>query len=60
MKHYFTRNKPNCLIEDWPGKYDTFSWLEFGITIPNPIYIVTTLEEGDIPNANIQSWGLLL
>ena len=60
MKHYFTHNKPDYLIEDWPGKYDTFSWLEFGITVPNPIYIVTTLKDGDIPNANIQSWGLLL
>lgn len=60
MKHYFTHNKPECLIEDWPGKYETFSWLEFGITVPNPIFIVTTLKEGDIPNANIQSWGLLL
>lgn len=60
MKHYFTHNKPDYLVEDWPGKYDTFSWLEFGITVPNPIYIVTTLKDGDIPNANIQSWGLLL
>ena len=60
MKHYFTHDKPDCLIEDWPGKYETFSWLEFGITVPNPIYIVTSLKEGDIPNANIQSWGLLL
>lgn len=60
MKHYFTHSKPECLIEEWQGKYDTFSWLEFGITVPNPIYIVTTLKNGDIPNANIQSWGLLL
>ncbi len=60
MKHYFTHKKPECLIEDWKGKYDLFSWLEFGITVPNPIYVVTTLKEGDIPNANIQSWGLLL
>ena len=60
MKHYFTREKPDYLIEDWPGKYETFSWLEFGITVSNPIYMVTTLKEGDIPNANLQSWGLLL
>ncbi len=60
MKHYFTHDKPECLVEDWPGKYRTFSWLEFGITVPNPIYVVTTLKERDIPNANIQSWGLLL
>ena len=60
MKHYFSREKPDYLVEDWSGKYDTFSWLEFGITVPNPIYIVTSLKEGNIPNANIQSWGLLL
>lgn len=60
MKHYFTHDKPNVLVEDWPGKYETFSWLEFGITVPNPIYMLTTLKEGNIPNANLQSWGLLL
>jgi len=60
LKYYFTREKPECLVEDWPGKYDIFSWLEFGITVPNPIYLVTTLKEGDIPNGNLQSWGLLL
>lgn len=60
MKHYFTHEKPDCLIEDWPGKYEGFSWLEFGITVPNPIYMVTTLKEGNIPNGNLQSWGLLL
>lgn len=60
MKHYFTHEKPDCLFEDWPGKYESFSWLEFGITVPNPIYMVTTLKEGDIPNGNLQSWGLLL
>ena len=60
MKHYFTREKPDCLIEDWPGKYDIFSWLEFGITVPNPIYLITSYKENDIPNGNLQSWGLLL
>jgi flavin reductase (DIM6/NTAB) family NADH-FMN oxidoreductase RutF len=60
MKHFFSREKPDCLVEDWPGKFDTFSWLEFGITVPNPIFIVTSLKEGNIPNANLQSWGLLL
>jgi len=60
MKHCFSREKPDCLVEDWPGKYDIFSWLEFGITVPNPIFIITSLKEGDIPNANLQAWGLLL
>lgn len=60
MKHFFTTRQPEGLIEDWPGKYAIFSWLEFAITVPNPIYVVTTEKPGGVPNANLQSWGMPL
>lgn len=60
MKHEIGIKKPDYLVEDWPGKYTAFSWLEYVVSIPNPIYIITTLKDNKLPNANLQSWGLLL
>jgi len=60
MKHEIGVIKPDYLIEDWPGKYDTFSWLEYVVTVPNPIFLITTLKENGLPNANLHSWGLLV
>jgi flavin reductase (DIM6/NTAB) family NADH-FMN oxidoreductase RutF len=60
MKHEIGITQPEYLIEDWPGKYDVFSWLEYIVTIPNPIFIVTTRKANGAANANLNSWGLLL
>ena len=60
MKHEFGIAQPECLVEDWPGKYEVFSWLEYAITIPNPIFVVTTQKANGAPNANLHSWGLLI
>ena len=60
MKHEIDITQPEYLIEDWPGKYEVFSWLEYIVTVPNPIYIVTTRKANGAPNANLQSWGLLI
>lgn len=57
MKHEIGIGKPDFLVEDWPGKYSVFSWLEYVITVPNPIFLVTTLKENGKPNANLHSWG---
>jgi flavin reductase (DIM6/NTAB) family NADH-FMN oxidoreductase RutF len=60
MKREISITQPEYLIEDWPGKYDVFSWLEYIVTVPNPIFIVTTRKANGAPNANLQSWGLLI
>jgi flavin reductase (DIM6/NTAB) family NADH-FMN oxidoreductase RutF len=60
MKHEIAIAQPEYLIEDWPGKYEVFSWLEYVVTVPNPIFIVTTRKANGAPNANLQSWGLLI
>ena len=60
MKHEINIEEPKYLSEDWPGKYKIFSWLEYIVTVPNPIYIITTRKANGAPNANLQSWGLLL
>ena len=60
MKHEIDIAQPEYLVEDWPGKYEVFSWLEYVVTVPNPIFIVTTRKANGAPNANLQSWGLLI
>ncbi len=60
MKREIGITQPEYLIEDWPGKYDIFSWLEYIVTVPNPIFIVTTRKANGVPNANLHSWGLLV
>jgi flavin reductase (DIM6/NTAB) family NADH-FMN oxidoreductase RutF len=60
MKHEIGIQQPSCLVEDWPGKYDVFSWLEYVITVPNPIFLVTTRKANGAANANLHSWGLLV
>jgi flavin reductase (DIM6/NTAB) family NADH-FMN oxidoreductase RutF len=57
MKHEIGTAQPEYLVEDWPGKYSVFSWLEYVITVPNPIFLITTLKENGKPNANLHSWG---
>ena len=60
MKREIDITQPEYLIEDWPGKYEVFSWLEYVVTVPNPIFIVTTRKPNGAANANLQSWGLLI
>jgi len=60
MKREISIIQPEYLVEDWPGKYDVFSWLEYIVTVPNPIFFVTTRKANGAPNANLSSWGLLI
>jgi flavin reductase (DIM6/NTAB) family NADH-FMN oxidoreductase RutF len=60
MKREISIVQPEYLVEDWPGKYDVFSWLEYIVTVPNPIFFVTTRKANGAPNANLCSWGLLI
>jgi flavin reductase (DIM6/NTAB) family NADH-FMN oxidoreductase RutF len=60
MKHEIGIDQPPYLIEDWPGKYEVFSWLEYVVTVPNPIFLVTTRKANGAANANLHSWGLLV
>lgn len=60
MKHEIGVTQPPYLVEDWPGKYDVFSWLEYVVTVPNPIFVITTRKANGAANANLHSWGLLV
>jgi flavin reductase (DIM6/NTAB) family NADH-FMN oxidoreductase RutF len=60
MKHEIGIRKPDYVVADWPGKYEVFSWLEYVITVPNPIFVITTRKANGTANANLHSWGLLV
>ena len=60
MKHEIGIVQPSYLVEDWPNKFQVFSWLEYVVTVPNPIFLVTTRKANGAANANLHSWGLLV
>lgn len=60
MKHEIGITQPEYLVEDWPGKYEVFSWLEYVVSVPNPIFLITTRKANGAPNACLHSWGLLV
>jgi flavin reductase (DIM6/NTAB) family NADH-FMN oxidoreductase RutF len=60
MKREIGIEQPEYLNEDWPGKYEVFSWLEYIITVPNPVFLVTTRKANGLPNANLNAWGMLI
>ena len=60
MRHEINITQPEFLVEDWPGKYEIFSWLEYVVTVPNPIFIITTRKANGAANANLQAWGMLI
>ncbi len=60
MKHEVDIETPENLPEIWQGSYDLFSWLEYAVTIPHPIFIITTRKVNGAPNACLHSWGFLV
>ncbi len=60
MKHEIGIAQPEYLNEDWPGKYDLFSWLEYVVSVPNHICLITTRKANGAANACLHSWGMLV
>ena len=59
MKHEIQIGTPENLEEIWPGSYDLFSWLEYVVSIPHPMFLITTRKANGEPNACLHSWGFL-
>ncbi len=60
MKHEIDVTTPENMKEIWPGSYDLFSWLDYVVTIPNSISLITTRKANGAPNACLHAWGLLV
>jgi flavin reductase (DIM6/NTAB) family NADH-FMN oxidoreductase RutF len=59
MKHEIRVGTPDNLKEIWAGSYELFSWLEYVVTIPYPMFLITTRKSNGEPNACLHSWGFL-
>jgi hypothetical protein len=44
MKHEIEVTTPENITEFWPGSYDLFSWLDYVVTIPNSICLITSMK----------------
>ena len=55
----FNKNnvKPDYIKENWEGKWEIFSWIEFVSAIPQVLFLVTTQKESGLPNLAFQSWS---
>lgn len=60
MKHEIQISTPEDLAEIWPGSYDLFSWLDYVVNIPHPMFLITTRKANGAPNACLHSWGFLV
>jgi flavin reductase (DIM6/NTAB) family NADH-FMN oxidoreductase RutF len=60
MKYLFGPDKPEYVVDAWPGQSEIFSWLDYLITVPRPISIITTCKENGAPNACPDAWGTLI
>jgi flavin reductase (DIM6/NTAB) family NADH-FMN oxidoreductase RutF len=61
IKHIFGPDKPEYIIDGWPGQYTAiFSWLESLFTLPRAVSVITTCKENGAPNACPDAWGTLI
>lgn len=50
---------PESIKESWEGQFSVFPWYYFAIDLPTPIFIVTTLKENGLGNAQLSTWGMM-
>ena len=60
MKHEIKIGTPENLEEIWDGSYNLFSWLDYVVNIPLPMFLITTRKANGMPNACLHSWGFLV
>ena len=60
MKIDFPVTSPQGVRPGWEGQFQVFSWYNFVLNVPTPLYIVTTLKKNGLPNAQLTAWGMLL
>jgi flavin reductase (DIM6/NTAB) family NADH-FMN oxidoreductase RutF len=60
MKHEIQIGTPDHLEEIWDGSYELFSWLDYVVNIPHPIFLITTRKANGEPNACLHAWGFLV
>ncbi len=57
MKREISMETAELLYENWPGQFDTFSHMEFACSIPQPLFLISTVKENGMPNLCFHSWS---
>lgn len=57
MKYEMGIKKPDALVEQWSEQYSIFSWMEYVTSIPQPIFLITTVKENGKPNLCLHAWS---
>jgi flavin reductase (DIM6/NTAB) family NADH-FMN oxidoreductase RutF len=57
MKQEYGFEKPETMVEKWPGQYQAFSWMEYVTSIPQPLFLVTTYKENGKSNICFHAWS---
>lgn len=59
MKMELPVQVPDCIKESWEGQFEVFPWYYFAIDLPSPIFIITTLKDNGLANAQLSTWGMI-
>lgn len=57
MKREIRTENIGLLYENWPGQFDTFSHMEFACSIPQVLFLISTVKDNGMPNLCFHSWS---
>lgn len=60
MKKELPLMPPKGIEEAWQGQFSVFSWYNFVLNVPSAVFIVTTLKENGLANAQLNAWGMMV
>lgn len=61
MKHVFGPDRPDYVVDGWPGQFTSiFSWLDQLFTLPRAVSVISTRKANGAPNACPDAWGTLI
>lgn len=57
MKREIGMDSAELLYENWPGQFDSFSHMEFACSIPQVLFLISTVKPNGKPNLCFHSWS---
>lgn len=57
MKREISMESAELLYENWPGQFDSFSHMEFACSIPQVLFLISTMKDNGQPNLCFHSWS---
>ncbi len=57
MKREISMENVGLLYENWPGQFNAFSHIEFACSIPQVLFLISTIKQNGSPNLCFHSWS---